>query len=89
MINPDHTSKKITSIADIRDESARGDVRVVFDLKKDAYPKKILIQLYKMTPLQSNFHYNMLALVDSIQPRVLGLQEILQEFIKHRIQWCN
>ena len=76
--------KKITSIADIRDESARGDVRVVIDLKKDAYPKKILNQLYKMTPLQSNFHYNMLALVDSIQPRVLGLQEILQEFIKHR-----
>ena len=76
--------KKITSIADIRDESARGDVRVVIDLKKDAYPKKILNQLYKMTPLQSNFHYNMLALVDSIQPRVLGLQEILQEFINHR-----
>ena len=76
--------KKITSIADIRDESARGDVRVVIDLKKDAYPKKILNQLYKMTPLQSNFHYNMLALVDSIQPRALGLQEILQEFIKHR-----
>ena len=76
--------KKITSIADIRDESARGDVRVVIDLKKDAYPKKILNQLYKMTPLKSHFHYNMLALVDSIQPRVLGLQEILQEFIKHR-----
>ena len=76
--------KKITAIADLRDESARGDVRVVIDLKKDAYPKKILNQLYKMTPLQSNFHYNMLALVDSIQPKVLGLQEILQEFIKHR-----
>lgn len=76
--------KKITSIADLRDESARGNVRIVIDLKKDAYPKKILNQLYKMTPLQSNFHYNMLALVNEIQPKVLGLQEILQEFIKHR-----
>src|SRR5690606_31644792 len=45
---------------------------------------KILNQLYKLTPLQMTFHYNMLALVDGIQPRVLGLQEILQEYIKHR-----
>lgn len=77
--------KKITSIADLRDESARGNVRVVIDLKKDAYPKKVLNQLYKLTPLQSNFHYNMLALVNGgIQPRVLGLREILDEFVKHR-----
>src|SRR5690606_6853227 len=52
--------------------------------KKDAYPKKLLNQLYKMTPLQTAFHYNMLALVDGIQPRVLGLQDILNEYIKHR-----
>lgn len=76
--------KKITSIADLRDESARGNVRIVIDLKKDAYPKKILNQLYKMTPLQSNFHYNMLALVDGVQPRVLGLKDMLSEFVKHR-----
>ena len=76
--------KKLTGISDIRDESARGNVRVVIDLKKDAYPKKILNQLYKMTPLQTTFHYNMLALVDGIQPRVLGLVDILQEYIKHR-----
>lgn len=76
--------KKITTISDLRDESARGDVRVVIELKKDAYPKKVLNQLYKLTALQTNFHYNMLALVDGIQPRILGLQEILQEFIKHR-----
>ncbi len=76
--------KKINGIADLRDESARGDVRIVIDLKKDAYPKKILNQLYKLTPLQTSFHYNMLALVDGIQPRVLGLQDILQEYIKHR-----
>src|SRR5262249_4192022 len=66
------------------DESARGDVRIVIDLKKDAYPKKLLNQLYKMTPLQMSFHYNMLALIDGIQPRILGLQDILQEHIKHR-----
>lgn len=76
--------KKINGISDLRDESSRGDVRIVIDLKKDAYPKKILNQLYKMTPLQTSFHYNMLALVDGIQPRVLGLQDILQEYVKHR-----
>ncbi len=76
--------KKIVGIADLRDESSRGTVKIVIDLKKDAYPKKILNQLYKLTPLQSSYHYNMLALVDGIQPRVLGLQDILQEYIKHR-----
>jgi DNA gyrase subunit A len=59
-------------------------VRIVIDLKKDAYPKKLLNQLYKLTPLQSTFHYNMLALIDGIQPRVLGLQDIIVEYIKHR-----
>lgn len=78
--------KKLTTISDLRDESARGSVRVVIELKKDAYPKKVLNQLYKLTALQTNFHYNMLALVDGIQPRVLGLHDILKEFIKHRQQ---
>jgi DNA gyrase subunit A len=77
-------TKRITGINDIRDESSRGSVRIVIDLKKDAYPKKLLNQLYKLTPLQTAFHYNMLALVDGIQPRVLGLQDIIQEHIKHR-----
>ena len=77
-------NKKLDHIADARNESARGKVRVVVELKKDAYPKKILNQLYKMTGLQTTFHYNMLALVDGIQPRILGLKEILGEFIKHR-----
>lgn len=77
-------TKKIAGISDIRDESSRGNVRIVVDLKKDAYPKKLLNQLYKLTPLQTTFHYNMLALVDGIQPRVLGLQDIIQEYIKHR-----
>jgi DNA gyrase subunit A len=79
-----YKEKKIAGISDLRDESARGDVRIVIDLKKDAYPKKLLNQLYKLTPLQMSFHYNMLALIDGIQPRVLGLQDIIQEHIKHR-----
>lgn len=76
--------KKLTTISDIRDESARGVVRMVIELKKDAYPKKVLNQLYKMTSLQTSYHFNMLALIDGIQPRVLGLQEILAEYVKHR-----
>lgn len=76
--------KKITGVSDLRDETARGTVRIVLDLKKDAYPKKLLNQLYKLTPLQQSFHFNMMALVDGIQPRVLGLQDIIAEHIKHR-----
>jgi DNA gyrase subunit A len=76
--------KKISGISDLRDESARGNVRIVIDLKKDAYPKKLLNQLYKLTPLQQSFHFNMMALVDGIQPRVLGLTDIISEHIKHR-----
>ena len=77
-------NKVISGVSDVRDESARGNVRIVIDLKKDAYPKKLLNQLYKLTPLQSSFHFNMMALIDGIQPRVLGLQDILGEHIKHR-----
>lgn len=76
--------KKIAGISDLRDESARGTVRIVIELKKDAYPKKVLNQLFKLTPLQTSFHYNMLALVDGIQPRILGLEEVLREYLKHR-----
>jgi DNA gyrase subunit A len=78
-----YKDKKI-SISDLRDESARGKVRIVIEVKKDGYPKKVLNQLYKLTALQSIFNYNMLALIDGIQPRILGLQEMLSEFIKHR-----
>ena len=76
--------KKIVGIKDIRDESSRGEVKSVIDLKKDAYPNKLLNQLYKLTPLQTTFHFNMLALIDGIQPKVLGLQDIIKEHIKHR-----
>ena len=76
--------KRIVGISDLRDESNRHGVRVVVELKKDSYPKKILNQLYKMTPMQSAFHVNMLALVDGIQPRVMTLEMMLREFTKHR-----
>lgn len=76
--------KKVIGISDLRDESSRNKVRVVVELKRDAYPKKILNQLYKYTNLQTSFGFNMIALVDGIQPRLLDLKTILEEFIKHR-----
>ena len=76
--------KKIEGIKDLRDESSKEGVRIVIELKKDSYPKKILNALFKQTELQTTFHSNMLALVDGIQPRVLNLKMILEEYIKHR-----
>ncbi|MDP2629983.1 MAG: DNA gyrase subunit A [Candidatus Uhrbacteria bacterium] len=76
--------KKIDGIKDLRDESNKDGVRVVIELKKDSYPKKVLNALFKYTQLQDTFHLNMLALVDGIQPRVLNLKTILEEFIKFR-----
>ena len=76
--------KKIMGISDLRDESNREGVRVVVEIKRDGYPKKILNQLYKYTSLQSSFGFNMIALIDGIQPRLLDLKAILEEFVKHR-----
>lgn len=76
--------KKIQGITDIRDESNREGMRIVIELKKEAYPKKILNQLYKMTPMQLSFNFNMIALVDGLQPKLLDLKQILQAFIEHR-----
>ncbi len=79
-------SKKLIGIKDLRDESDKDGVRIVVDLKRDAYPKKILNSLYKHTQLQETFHVNMLALIDGIQPKVLTLKMALEEYIKHRIE---
>jgi len=76
--------KKIEGIRDLRDESNKEGIRMVIELKKDAYPKKVLNTLFKMTDLQCTFHVNMLALVDGIQPRVLTVKSILEEYVKHR-----
>ncbi len=77
-------AKKLDGIKDLRDESDRDGVRVVVELKKSAYPQKTLNRLFKLTQLQNTFHVNMLALVDGIQPRVLSLKMVLEEYIKHR-----
>ncbi|MCX6765421.1 MAG: DNA gyrase subunit A [Candidatus Moranbacteria bacterium] len=75
---------KIQGIKDIRDESGKEGVRIVVDLKKDAYPQKVLNSLYSNTDLQKNFNVNMLALVEGIEPRVINLKSILSFFIDHR-----
>lgn len=76
--------KHIVGISDIRDESDREGIRIIIELKKDSYPQKILNQLFKMTELQSSFGYNMIALEDGVQPRLLNLQELLRIFLDHR-----
>ncbi len=77
-------TKKIEGIKDIRDESDKEGLRVVIDLKNDAYPQKILNKLYKLTDLQKTYHLNMVALVDGVQPHVLSLKSVLEHFIEHR-----
>lgn len=77
--------KKIVWISDIRDESNKESVRVIIEIKKDAFPKKILNQLYKLTPLQTSFGFNMIALWDRwMQPRLYNLKDFLLAFINHR-----
>ncbi len=78
------TDKIIQGISDIRDESDREGIRIIIELKKDAYPQKVLNLLFKHTELQSSFGYNMIALSDGIQPRLMNIQELLQIFIEHR-----
>ncbi|SMP14242.1 DNA gyrase subunit A [Desulfurobacterium pacificum] len=75
--------KKIEGISDIRDESDREGIRVVIELKRDATPEVVLNKLYKFTPLQSNFNFNMIALVNG-EPKLLNLKRYLEEFIKFR-----
>ncbi|MBZ9569903.1 DNA gyrase subunit A [Patescibacteria group bacterium] len=76
--------KRVKGIKDIRDESDKEGLRIAIDLSREAYPRKILNQLYKFTDLQKTFHLNMLALVDGIQPRVLSLVDLLNHYLSHR-----
>lgn len=75
---------KLEGIRDIRDESNKEGVRIVIDLKKEAFPKKVLNKLYSLTDLQKSFHVNMLALVDGIEPKILNLKAIFDHFVEHR-----
>lgn len=77
-------TKKLEDIRDVRDESDQEGVRVVVELKRDAYPRKVLNRLFKLTQLQCSFDVNMLALVDGLQPRVLNLKDIIEYYVKHR-----
>ena len=74
--------KKLEGIKGLRDESTK-DIRVVIDLKSSAHPEKVLNYIYKNTQLESNFNYNIVALVDGV-PQTLSLKSILGEFITHR-----
>lgn len=78
------SEKKIEGIKNVRDESDKDGMRIVIDLQRDAFPQKVLNQLYKHSDLQRTFHLNLLALVDGLQPRVLNLAEILGYFLAHR-----
>jgi DNA gyrase subunit A len=75
--------KKIEGISDIRDESDRNGLRVVYDLKKDAVPNVVLNNLYKYTQLQSSFGVNNVALVKG-RPQTLNLKQIITHFVEHR-----
>ncbi len=77
------SEKKIEGISDIRDESDRTGVRVVFELKKDANSNVILNQLYKYSQMQESFGVIMLALVDN-KPCTLNIKEILTHYIEHQ-----
>ena len=76
--------KKVEGIKDLRDESNKEGVRVVIELKRDAYPKKVLNRLFNLTQLQDTFHVNMLALDGGIQPRIMNLKAILEAYVRHR-----
>jgi DNA gyrase subunit A len=92
-----YQEKRITGISDLNDLSNRHGMKIVVDLQRTAVPNVVLNQLYKQTPLQSSFAFNMLALVpvlnrdgsiqtegNPLEPQVLSLREILNHFIAHR-----
>lgn len=77
--------KKLEGIADIRDESDREGMRIVIELRRDAYGQVVLNNLFKLTPLQANFSTNMVALVKG-EPRLLNLRQLLDTFLAFRIE---
>ena len=79
-------SKRMTGIAEVRNESSdRVGTRLVIEIKRDAIPQVVLNQLYKNTPLQDSFAYNMVALVDGV-PRTLGLAEMVGYYLDHQME---
>jgi DNA gyrase subunit A len=90
-----HAEKSIAGISDLKNESDRKGIRIIVELQRGATPNVVLNQLYKHTPLQTSFGFNMLALVpapsaipgvaQTLEPQVLSLRQILQHFISHRV----
>ena len=77
--------KKIEGIKDLRDESDKEGLQIAIDLHNNALAKRILNQLFKYTEMEKSFHVNMLALVENgLQPKVLSLKNILEEYLNHR-----
>ncbi|MCX6746670.1 MAG: DNA gyrase subunit A [Candidatus Pacearchaeota archaeon] len=76
-------NKKLKDISDLRDESSKGKIRIVLELRKGASPDFVINSLYKYTRLQDSFNVNFLALVNG-QPRILNLKQVLEEYIKYR-----
>ncbi|MCD5380802.1 DNA gyrase subunit A [Candidatus Gracilibacteria bacterium] len=77
--------KKIVGVSALRDESNKDGIRVIIELKKDAFPKKVLNLIFKLTSLQTSFGYNMIGLGErGRQPKLYNLKELLEEFIVHR-----
>lgn len=77
--------KKLDGITDIRDESGKEGIRVVIELRRGAIPKVVLNNIFKYTPLEGTFGAIMLAL-DKGRPKVMNLKEILDRFLKHRLE---
>lgn len=77
--------KRIVGISDVRDESNREGVRIVIEIKRDAAANVVLSTLYKMTPLQTSYGINNIALVNG-RPRTLNLKDMIDEFIKFRLE---
>ena len=77
--------KKLDGIAEIRDESDRDGLRVVFDLKRDAIPNVVLNNLYQHAPLQTSYGINNIALVNG-RPKVLNLKELIKYFVEFRLE---
>jgi len=76
-------NKKIKDISDLRDESSKGKIRIVLELRKGANPKFVTNALYKYTRLQDTFNVNFLALVKG-QPKILNIKEVLKEYVEYR-----
>ncbi len=78
-----HRDKRIEGITDLRDESSREGMRIVIDVRRDVSASVILNNLYKMTPLQTSFGFNMLAIEKGV-PKVLSVKRILENYIEHQ-----